>query len=206
MAIDQKTKKQLDLVIRMLDDNYPLEDGLSFLHSVQSITSDLNPDCIPEVGDEPSPDQIRTYFLALIGETYELMNELNWKPWKKSKQVNKARVIDEFADVLAFLGIIVVYMQRMGISPAALADGYATKTRINIDRFLGKVEGYYKALGTGTIKFFSINPNLSIHELGIEVYEAPTKEEELDNIWEDDFKMFGAMGNNLDGRCMSTGY
>jgi len=62
------------------------------------------------------------------------------------------------------------------------AESVVGKVQIAVK--LGKVEGYYKALGTGTIKFFSINPNLSIHELGIEVYEAPTKEER-EMLWQD---------------------
>ncbi len=138
----QNTQKQLDQVLTMMSQSDALEDGLSLLYAVQVVTSSLNPDCIPDVNIEPTSDQIRTYFLALIGETYELMNELNWKPWKKPKQVDQLRVIDEFADILAFLGIIIVYMDRMGISPHSLATGYSTKTRVNIDRFLGKVAGY----------------------------------------------------------------
>lgn len=91
----------------------------------------------------PTPDQIRTYFLALIVETVELMNELpGWKPWKKPKLMNPEYVMDEFADILAFLGVILNYLRELGIDPADLADAYARKTNINIARFNGEVEGY----------------------------------------------------------------
>lgn len=116
--------------------------GLEYLRFVQNTTSSLTKGCIPDEIDLPSKDAIRTYFLALIVETGELIQELNWKPWKEDKQINHARVADEFADVLAFLGIIIVYLDRHGISPTILSEAYNNKTKINVSRFLGHVDGY----------------------------------------------------------------
>ena len=119
-----------------------LASGLKFLQDVQSVSSALTKDCIPPRGKKPSKDNVRTYSLALMIELGEFVQELNWKPWKEDKEINKIRVADEFADILAFLGILIVYMDAFGISPTDLARAYLSKTEVNIDRFLGKVDGY----------------------------------------------------------------
>lgn len=49
--------------------------------------------------------------------------------------------------------------------------------RIQVAVKLGKVEGYAKALGTDSVRFFQINPEISNYELGIFVRDAPTYEE-----------------------------
>jgi len=63
-----------------------------------------------------------------------------------------------------------------------LAESIVGKVQIAVK--LGKVTGYYKALGSGTIKFLQINPDISLHELGIEIYEAPTRQER-EMLWQD---------------------
>jgi len=117
-------------------------EGLMMLKSVQEITSDLNPDCIPPHGELPTADQIRTYALALMIETGEFTQELNWKPWKKEKRIDLDRIADEFADMLAFIGIILVYLERLGVDPQMITNQYIHKTNVNVQRFLGRVQGY----------------------------------------------------------------
>lgn len=56
--------------------------------------------------------------------------------------------------------------------------------KIQIAVLMGKVSGYVKALGQQTVKFWEINPNVSIHELGIFIDEAPTREER-EMLWAD---------------------
>ncbi len=63
-----------------------------------------------------------------------------------------------------------------------LADSIIQKVQIAVK--LGKVEGYIKALGTGTVKFLQINPDISLHELGIFLREAPS-EEQRQALWAD---------------------
>lgn len=53
----------------------------------------------------------------------------------------------------------------------SLADAVVAKVQIAVK--LGKVQGYAKSLGDETIKFLQINPNLSIHEFGIFIEDAP---------------------------------
>lgn len=147
MAISEKEKEEALLLIQAMRNNPGLYtgrlyDGLHLLLSIQSVTSRMTPDCIPPAGDPPTPDQIRTYFTALIVEITELLQELNWKPWKQERDVNLKRVADEFADILAFLGIIQVYLSRLGLSSSDLADAYVNKTMVNVSRFNGEVPGY----------------------------------------------------------------
>ena len=49
--------------------------------------------------------------------------------------------------------------------------------RIQVAVKSGKVEGYTKALGTDTVKFYQISPDISNYELGIFVKDAPSYEE-----------------------------
>jgi hypothetical protein len=53
-----------------------------------------------------------------------------------------------------------------------LADAIVSKVQIAVK--LGKVEGYARALGEETVKFFKINPDLSIHEFGIFIEDVPS--------------------------------
>jgi dimeric dUTPase (all-alpha-NTP-PPase superfamily) len=82
---------------------------------------------------------------ALTGEVHELIDEIGqWKPWKKPKpELNKDRVLDEAADILAFLGNLLAYtLEQVDATPEELSHAYVKKTQINKDRIAGKVEGY----------------------------------------------------------------
>ena len=95
---------------------------------------------------EGEAEYVRTTFLALMVETAELLQLFDWKQWKRPMDITgerRARVADEFADVLAFLGYVVLFCERhFGLSPQALADQYARKTRLNAERLAGRVAGY----------------------------------------------------------------
>jgi len=91
---------------------------------------------------EGEPEFIRTTFLSLMVETSELLQEFNWKQWKKPTSPDHAKMADEFADMLAFLGYIVKWLGDLGISPLDLAEAYKDKTEVNKKRLAGKVSGY----------------------------------------------------------------
>jgi hypothetical protein len=112
--------------------------GLQFLRGVQKIVSAPVPGAIPADGMLPTKDAVRTYTLAMIVETSEFLQTLNWKPWKDMKNLDKDRIVDEFADILAFQGILVHYLFCLGITPGELAEAYAKKSVVNIERFLGE--------------------------------------------------------------------
>lgn len=62
------------------------------------------------------------------------------------------------------------------------ADAIVQKVQIAVQ--LGKVEGYAKALGSSFVKFFNINPRISLHELAIFIEEAPT-DAQREALWAD---------------------
>jgi hypothetical protein len=63
-----------------------------------------------------------------------------------------------------------------------VADAIVAKVQIAVK--LGKVEGYGRALGTETVKFFQINPDISIHEFGIFIEDSPSDYERQQLIQE----------------------
>ena len=63
-----------------------------------------------------------------------------------------------------------------------LDDSIILKVQIAVK--LGKVQGYAKALGDASVKFFQINPDIALYELGIFLEDAPTKEERM-ALWQD---------------------
>lgn len=86
---------------------------------------------------EPSKDVLSRYALALAIEVSEFSNELPWKTWKPGMEMDRDRVIDEFADILAFLGTWVALLKEMNIDEATLAAAYAAKLSRNHERFNG---------------------------------------------------------------------
>lgn len=115
--------------------------GLHSLKTVQTVVSWPVKDAVPDTGEVPTKDAVRSYFTAMHVELGELLQTLDWKPWKGDEEQcsipDKARTADEFADVLAFLGVILTHLNAMGLDTAALAKAYTNKTRTNIERFKG---------------------------------------------------------------------
>jgi|GEM_PF-3794302 len=138
-----ETLSNLDIHRRCLDGSFGrelvkgLSNALALIARNQKIISAGDPGCIPDEGHPPSKDAVRSYTLALMVELAEFIQELDWKPWK-DKQINAERVADEFADILAFMGILIVYLDRMGIPPGMLARQYREKSKVNIDRFISR--------------------------------------------------------------------
>lgn len=118
---------------KLLDENklsMGLEELLNAQEYISGLVGAVNTDAT--VSDE----QLRNVVLSLVVEIVELLNEFNWKPWKITRQsVHERKVQDEFADILAFIGLLMVYLQRYGITPTMLSRAYIQKSLINIDRF-----------------------------------------------------------------------
>lgn len=124
-----------------------LAEAIRILAETQAEVSDF----VPGATNMPiSPEQVRTYAFALISEVTELANAIGWKPWKQLGEIlepveGRERVIDEMADILAFLGLLMYYLtEGFGITPAEIADKYHAKSMTNVARFHGKIEGYPK--------------------------------------------------------------
>lgn len=59
-----------------------------------------------------------------------------------------------------------------------LADLLVMKTQIAVK--LGKIEGFARAVGSETVSMFKLNPDISLHEFGIFLEDAPTQAERQD--------------------------
>lgn len=151
--VNQPTEESVKQAVAALDKLKDLNNslslvlGLSLLLDVQRNVSALVPGAVNEANKDtglvepPTKDQIRTVYTALSVELAELIQELDWKPWK-NKVPNTVNIANEFADILAFLGLLIFYLNSMGVSPYTLVKAYVEKTETNINRFQHKVEGY----------------------------------------------------------------
>jgi NTP pyrophosphatase (non-canonical NTP hydrolase) len=91
----------------------------------------------------PTPDNLRMFALAWIREVGELLDEFpRWKEWKRPKEVDKLRLVDEFADCLAFMGLFLGYAEAHGVTPEDIATAFVSKSITNELRLAGKVDGY----------------------------------------------------------------
>lgn len=121
---------------------YAIDGGLRGLVEVQGEVSAMVADALPTKNDIP-PINILTYGFAIMKEITELMDELGWKPWKPRKPIDRERVADEFADILAFLGLLTIYVMRLtGLTTTELAAAYLRKSDVNVARFNGEVPDY----------------------------------------------------------------
>ena len=114
-----------------------LSDGLFALWETQREVGAAIPGWV-----EGEPEYVRTTFLALVCELMELLQLFNWKQWKRLVPFDVDKAADEFADVLAFLGYIVIFLGREGITTRDLSVAYQRKTEVNHGRLAGKVKGY----------------------------------------------------------------
>lgn len=90
----------------------------------------------------PDRDTVAQYSLALIAEVVELANELQWKRWKRNTPPNAPAALAEMPDVLAFLGLLLNWLDYYGISMTSLAQSFADKCQVNVARLRGEVSGY----------------------------------------------------------------
>jgi dimeric dUTPase (all-alpha-NTP-PPase superfamily) len=117
-----------------------IEMALRSLANVQRAVSASVPGAVFPKGELPDKESFRTYALALIVEIAELVQTIEHKAWKPSHDHPKANLkvgeytADEFADVLAFLGVLLMYLEAMGLNSEVLAGAYVEKTFTNINR------------------------------------------------------------------------
>ncbi len=105
------------------------------LQTLLETQRDVTPKLDPQIFERPIGETTRTYLLAAIHELHGLLDELDWKVWTPPQELDKDRIADEFADVLAFLGIIEwILYHRVGLTPTDLAKAYKAKTKENASR------------------------------------------------------------------------
>ena len=127
-----------------------IASGLASLHYIHRETSGKSyPDSL-----QVTPDNIRTYGLALLDEVHEFLKELQWKPWKTSEvtehllnasHINcrlcdqlRDTITEEFADILVFTGLFIGYLEKMGIGAEDIARVFLRKAEKNKQRLAGE--------------------------------------------------------------------
>lgn len=127
---------------------YNIEDGIRALRNIHSATNKIASNgnyMLSEVLGKP--ETWRTYVLAAFVELAEFIQVLPWKPWRDSvKEIDSDKLLDEFADVLAFIGVLITILGELGYTPDDIARTYISKEFVNIDRF----EDKYKESINGT--------------------------------------------------------
>jgi transcriptional regulator with XRE-family HTH domain len=118
-----------------------VETGLIGLRDAQQAVSGAY-GAVPEEGAQPTGDQLRSVLLALHVEIDELAQELDWKPWKIKDVTSSAKAASELADVLAFLGLLIIYLERMGLTVTQMARTYESKSELNMQRAMMEVKDY----------------------------------------------------------------
>jgi len=81
---------------------------------------------------------IKECMLALIVEATEVLNEINWKPWKQPvKQVNEDDLRGELADCFLFWALAV---NSAGINPTDMLTEIKNKQEIAVIRHRSKYQ------------------------------------------------------------------
>lgn len=89
----------------------------------------------PGFGRPVDTGEVRLLALALVVEMGELMQKLNWKPWKRTSMiVSQAEVKDELADVMHFYVELCVVL---GFSAGDMYRAYMDKADVNENRQQG---------------------------------------------------------------------
>lgn len=78
---------------------------------------------------------IKEAMLALIVEATEVLDEINWKPWKKSrKNVDRKSLLTELNDILQFWANA---MRAANYTPDEIREAMREKWRVNYERIEG---------------------------------------------------------------------
>lgn len=111
--------------------------GISALSEIHNKTNTLVEHDEGKLSDNLlDSDVLRTYVLATIVELCEFVQTLPWKPWRQSiKVVDNEKLLDEFADILAFIGVLITILNKMGFSSYDITKAYIHKEGINVARF-----------------------------------------------------------------------
>lgn len=91
---------------------------------------------------EPNRENVAMFGHALVAEVCELMDEIGWKRWKLPVDRDLDRIVDEFADVLAFTAIFLNFLNALGLSDEDIALGFTAKVAKNVRRLKGLDDTY----------------------------------------------------------------
>lgn len=74
---------------------------------------------------------VMKYTIAMESEIDEIRKEVNWKWWKKPKQIVMAKLHEEIIDLWHFLIALSI---RVGLTPDKIMEVYEKKRQENFDR------------------------------------------------------------------------
>lgn len=138
------SRNKVSLANRVIRESYnPIFRGFHALSQIHQATADLveheGESLLSQLG---TPDVLRTYVLALIVEAGEFIQTLDWKPWRKNDRVTDMdKTVDELADIIAFVGMIILVLNSMGVSTDEISAAYLRKELINVKRFEAAARG-----------------------------------------------------------------
>jgi len=81
---------------------------------------------------EQKEEYTKDKVLALLDETHEVLREINWKSWKKTKkEIDQAKLLEELSDALHFyINLCLVW----GFSAENVYEAYIKKDKENYKR------------------------------------------------------------------------
>lgn len=171
---------------------YDLAVGLATLNAVQHVVSDK---LVPGSLDANAALQVRSVCLALMTEVGELADAMGTKPWKPVPESNE-RILDELADVLAFMGALLIYVQRATkASCVDVAEAYVLKAGKNLLRSRGESgePGYGGAGVNGGVGVISL-PDIVVDTLPVDDADHEPNVQTFSGYCAEHNKMAGELG------------
>lgn len=110
-----------------------LQDAINAQYELQKNSFGADPKSL-DIND--SLEWIRWNVLALEDELHELLAETGWKPWAKSKHINRDAYVSELVDAFHFLMNLMIvvdcdadeflakYAEKRGLNAQRQAEGY----------------------------------------------------------------------------------
>lgn len=121
----EELKEMYNLTKSNIENNHPID--FKELLYIQDLLNDSMgyPSGVGEKG-------VKENMLALIVEATEVLDEINWKPWKKNKkEVNREKFITEMTDILQFWSNAATVMN---VSIEEISNSLRNKWLVNIKR------------------------------------------------------------------------
>ncbi len=85
----------------------------------------------------PMTEWLQKHTLAIVAELAEVLDDVNYRWWKKPREVDKAHLHEELSDILHFLVSMCI---ESGMSAEDLYNVYVGKNKENFDRQNGLSE------------------------------------------------------------------
>lgn len=110
-----------------------LQEALNAQHQLQIKSFGQDPKTLP---DPEKLEWVRWNVLALADELHEALAETGWKPWAKSKHINRDAYVSELVDAFHFLMNLMLvvdcsadeflakYFEKRGLNAKRQEEGY----------------------------------------------------------------------------------